>query len=196
MATCRRCNGEGWETYEEDGRQVRDACYHCGTSGQVEEELDFQDRLFDALGALAHDQEREYRQACEADPDGDNYDLCAAENGMSPWDWFKTRVWDRRYVLERELPIHHRALFVAIYEGWTSEPWAEDEDAKVRMAELDMEHDDRHLDLAEEWPGFNDIQAEMDPSLRSALIDRALDRALDRDHEPGCSADIDDEIPF
>lgn len=146
MAVCKRCNGEGYETYEEDGRQVRDACYHCATTGQVEEEMDFQDRLYDALGALAYDQETAYRHACFDDEDGYDYDLCAAENMMSVSDWFKTRVWDRITILNRELPIHDQAMFVAIYEGWTTEPWVLRDEALIdRLIEraLDTANDDR-----------------------------------------------------
>lgn len=95
MATCSKCQGTGEETYDEDDRRVTDACYHCGTTGEVSEEADWHDRLHQVALTLAEDQEREYRKARDNEPDGDGYDLCAAENGMSTWDYFRTQVWDR-----------------------------------------------------------------------------------------------------
>ncbi len=95
MATCSKCMGTGEQTYDEDERRVTDACYHCGTTGEVSEDADWQDRLHQVALTLAEGQERDYRQACDSDTEGDGYDLHAAENMMSTWDYFRSQVWDR-----------------------------------------------------------------------------------------------------
>lgn len=95
MATCSRCQGEGEESYEEDGRIFTDVCYHCGGEGTVDEETDFHDSLMRVASTLAYQAESDYRRACDSDPDGDGYDLCAAENGMMTFDYFRARVWER-----------------------------------------------------------------------------------------------------
>lgn len=109
MAKCSRCQGQGYESYDEDGRMVTDVCYHCGGEGTVDEETDFHDRLQAVAATLAHQKESEYRKACDSDPDGDGYDLCAAENGMRTFDYFRSRVWDRTYEIAQELSERPRA---------------------------------------------------------------------------------------
>ena len=116
MAVCRKCNGEGRERYEEDGRDVVDACYHCGTTGTVDEETDFRDRLHNVAGTIAYHLECEYRDAANNDPDGDGYDLGGYENGLQPWDYFRCRVWDRTAEIGEKLaalPINDQQLLVA-----------------------------------------------------------------------------------
>jgi hypothetical protein len=82
---------------------VTDACYHCGTTGEVDEETDFHDRLMRVANTLAYQQESEYRKACDSDPEGDGYDLHAAENMMRTWDYFQARVYERQYSIAEEL---------------------------------------------------------------------------------------------
>ena len=100
---CSQCQGAGYQYYDEDGRTVRDACYHCGTTGQVDEDTYFRDRLLNVAHNLAYGKEAEYRKACNEDPDGDGYDLGAHENQMSPWDYFRTRVSDHEPDIMAEL---------------------------------------------------------------------------------------------
>ena len=95
MPACTRCNGSGFEEYEEDGRWVRDACYHCGNTGQVDAETARHDALGRVASALAYQAECEYKHAVNSDPEGDGYSLGAAENMMSDYDYFRCRVWDR-----------------------------------------------------------------------------------------------------
>lgn len=95
---------------------MRDSCYHCGETGQVDSETDFHDRLFSVAGTLAYQKESEYRKAANEDPDGDGYDLGGYENGMMPHDYFRTRVWDRQYEIAQELaalPREDQELLVA-----------------------------------------------------------------------------------
>ena len=120
MQKCGRCFGSGRETYDEDGRTVTDSCYHCAETGMIDDDLAWHDRLYDVAGALAYQQESEYRRACNDDPDGDGYDLGGYENGMMPHDYFRTRVWSREpEILEklRTLPINQQELLVAWNES-------------------------------------------------------------------------------
>ena len=116
MAVCRQCNGSGEERYEEDGRDVTDACYHCGTTGTVDEDTDFRDRLSSVASTIAYQLESEYRRAVNDDDEGDGYDLGGYENGLMPYDYFRTRVWDRTYDIAEKLsalPINDQELLVA-----------------------------------------------------------------------------------
>lgn len=103
MPVCTRCQGEGYETFEEDDRMVQDACYHCCASGQVDEETHFHDQLMSVAYGLAYDQECDYRKGIDEDPDGDGYDLHAAENMMRPFEYFMSRVYDRQYQIAEQL---------------------------------------------------------------------------------------------
>src|SRR5579864_8599652 len=116
---CRPCQGEGEVSYEEDGRMVTDVCYHCAGSGSVDEETDFHDRLASAASTLAHQAESEYRSWCNADPEGDGYDLHAAENMLHPNEYFRIRVWERAAEIGEkiaEMPRADQELLVALNE--------------------------------------------------------------------------------
>lgn len=118
---CRKCNGEGYVEYDEDNRLVRDACYHCGTTGVVDEETDFHDRVKAVADTLAYQEESEYRQACDEDPLGDGYTLHAAENMLSAGDYFRLRVWERSERIGAklaEMPLPDRELLIA----WNEQP--------------------------------------------------------------------------
>jgi hypothetical protein len=93
---CGQCEN-GWVFYEEDGRMIKDVCYHCGNTGEVSEEIDFMDQLRHLAVSFAEKEEREYRQACNDDPKGDGYELYAAENMLTSEEYFRARVWDRSY---------------------------------------------------------------------------------------------------
>ena len=99
---CVRCNN-GIESYDEDGRMVYDTCYHCAGSGSVDSETYFHDQLEAVAFTLAHVQESEYRKFVNSDPDGDGYDLRAAENMMSTYNYFKCQVYDRQYNIINQL---------------------------------------------------------------------------------------------
>ncbi len=102
MPACGRCE-DGFVEYEEDGRLVRDACYHCSNTGYINDETVFKDLLEHAASIIAEGEVYEWRDARNADPDGEGWDFCAAENGMSGWDYFQARVWDRTVQVMNEL---------------------------------------------------------------------------------------------
>jgi hypothetical protein len=124
MQPCSRCQGEGEETYEEDGRIITDVCYHCAGSGKVDDDTAFHDRLYSVASSIAYSQESEYRKACNNDPDGDGYDLGAYENGMMPSDYFRSRVWDRTYDIAEKLSEMSQAdqEFLVAWNEYSSEP--------------------------------------------------------------------------
>lgn len=109
MPDCSRCHGEGEETYDEDGRTVTDVCYHCAGSGKVDDDTDFHDRLQSVASTIAYVMESDYRRWVNSDPDGDGYDLGGYENGMMPYDYFRSRVWDRTYDIAEKLADMSRA---------------------------------------------------------------------------------------
>ena len=96
MKKCRSCCGKGRVYYEEDGRNVRDVCYHCGTTGFVDEDVDFHDRLKDVAHSLAYWSVSAYKKARnEWDGEGEDFAFCAAENQMTERDYFTVLVWDK-----------------------------------------------------------------------------------------------------
>jgi hypothetical protein len=94
MATCSRCNGTGYEYYEDDGRMQTDACYHCGNTGIVEDDVDFSDRLEHVATVMAWKHVKQYKEYCDSNPEGEGFTFAAAENMMSAWDYEKVLVYD------------------------------------------------------------------------------------------------------
>ncbi len=95
MCECLRCGGTGWEYYEEDGRMVQDACYHCGNTGQVDEETDFNDRLHEVASEMAYKSVQQTIKNMNDDPDGEGFAFCAAENMTTPWELEQGMVYER-----------------------------------------------------------------------------------------------------
>jgi hypothetical protein len=119
MPKCRSCDGEGYVYIEEDGRNIQDACYHCATTGEVDDDVEWADRLSAVAHTLAVGYETEHRHYCDEHSDG--FALHAAENGMSEWDYFRVRVDDRQYLLAQELslmPLEAQKVLVA----WNEQP--------------------------------------------------------------------------
>lgn len=104
MSKCCRCQGQGKESYDDDGRMVTETCWHCAGSGEVEPEVALQDHLLRVAHALAIQEETKYRKARDNDPEGEGYEFCAAENMMSVHDYFEERVCARKheYIVDLE----------------------------------------------------------------------------------------------
>ena len=100
---CTRCNGEGYQEWEEDGRLVRDACYHCGNSGWIDEETALHDEIGSVAESIAAHSVDEYRKASNDDPHFDGWDLVAAEHGMRTYDYFKVMAWEKTTEIQAEL---------------------------------------------------------------------------------------------
>jgi hypothetical protein len=94
MPKCNRCLGMGYDEYEEDGRQIHEACYHCGNTGEISEEEYFHDCLGFIAGGMAYKTVLERKRAMNEDPEGEGFDFCAAENMMTSFDYFEMLVYD------------------------------------------------------------------------------------------------------
>ena len=88
MVTCDQCGGEGWVRLEEDGRDIRHDCYRCCATGLIPL-------------AAAHAGLREAVAAELAEvavmrrvQDDEEFDLCAAERGFTPWGFRRALVFD------------------------------------------------------------------------------------------------------
>jgi hypothetical protein len=92
MNICHRCNGTGYQEYEEDNRLVQDGCYHCGTTGEVDAETAYHDQLGSVAHRLAYNYVSELKRARNSDPEGEGWDFCAAENMMSGVDYFYCHI--------------------------------------------------------------------------------------------------------
>ena len=115
---CTRCYGEGYETYDEDGRMVTDACYHCGTTGLIDEETLFHDKLMDVAKAIAYDEITQYKKSRDNDEyyEGEDFAFCAAENLMTSHDYFTCLLWERQDKICSEidaLPLEMKEVLVA-----------------------------------------------------------------------------------
>lgn len=99
---CSQCQGAGYQYYDEDMRTVRDACYHCGTTGKVEEDIYFRDHLLNVAHNLAYWTEVQCRKEYDEDPEED-YNLLAYEERMNPCDYFRMRVSDHEPDIMAEL---------------------------------------------------------------------------------------------
>ena len=94
MEICNHCNGEGYEYFVEDFRDVRDACYHCGTTGMIDDDRAFHDKIQKVAVFLAHCEVEDYRKAVNSDPDGEGWNFRAAESMMSGWELYQSYVYD------------------------------------------------------------------------------------------------------
>jgi len=116
VVTCGRCSGEGYVEWEEDGRYVRDACYHCGTTGKIDVELLFEDQLKDLAGQLAGRIIDGMRRACNADPYGEGWAFLGAENMMHEYEYTQARLWDKTDDVFNELQKLSRSVQEALVE--------------------------------------------------------------------------------
>jgi len=74
---------------------VQDACYHCGATGQVDEETHFHDQLHYVAQEMAWKSVKQTIRNMNSDPDGEGFEFCAAENMMSPYDMEQCMVYER-----------------------------------------------------------------------------------------------------
>jgi hypothetical protein len=85
MATCPRCNGEGFRMVQEDhgGPLVKDSCYHCGETGKVSEEQLRSDKVQGLIAIIAGRLCYKAEQDCKSHPEGEDWAFEAAESGCS-----------------------------------------------------------------------------------------------------------------
>lgn len=87
---CPECEA-GFRIVEEDGRRIQDACYHCGNTGFITPEEYYRDQIRWAAELLAADMVNSLKAARNSDPEGEGWDFCAAENGMSSYEYTQAR---------------------------------------------------------------------------------------------------------
>ena len=83
MVTCTYCGGEGFTFIEEDNSKVRHACYHCSTTGKVEEEVAFEDKVREVANILGAE------MAAKIARMDDEFSLKAGEAGVSTYHYQK-----------------------------------------------------------------------------------------------------------
>ncbi len=84
---CPKCEG-GWRIeFEEGAGDIRTPCYHCGNSGFITEDEYFKDRLRGVAESLSWDIVHARIAARNADPEGEDWRFCAAENMMNEHDY-------------------------------------------------------------------------------------------------------------
>lgn len=89
---CGNCCGEGYVEFDEDGRLARDACYHCGTTGKVDEATAHMDELSVMAGNLAQFKVYNLKKAANEDPDGEGWVFRAAENMMYEYEYTQEMI--------------------------------------------------------------------------------------------------------
>lgn len=98
MPKCSRCYGEGSrESFDENEQErgIRDVCYHCGGSGEVDEETAQHDRQQAIIASLAGERVAAMRKARNEDPNfnGEDWAFCAAENMQTEHEYTTECVW-------------------------------------------------------------------------------------------------------
>jgi len=94
MEICNRCNGEGYEFIVEDFREFKEPCYHCGTTGKIDDQVAFHDKIQNVAVSLAKWKVSEYQKAVDSNPDGEGWNFRAAESMMSSRELFESYVYD------------------------------------------------------------------------------------------------------
>jgi hypothetical protein len=77
----------GFKTFEENDRQVTDACYHCSNTGWIDKETYQQDRISDLAEILARTEVDDMIKHYDSDPSGEGWEFAAAEEGCSVYEY-------------------------------------------------------------------------------------------------------------
>jgi len=103
MEYCTKCNGTGFEEFFEEGSYYKDACYHCANTGKVNSDIAYRDKLMKVASKLAHNHVCEMKAYRDSNPDGEDWNFCAAENMMSSRDYFDMHVYDYTIIFTDKL---------------------------------------------------------------------------------------------
>lgn len=177
MSKCCRCQGQGKESYDDDGRMVTETCWHCAGSGEVEPKVALQDHLLRVARALAIQEETEYRKARDNDPEGEGYEFCAAEEMMTVHDYFEGRVLNRQYQFGDQI----RNL-----------------DPAIQKILLDW-HEKRSSERPTETPSPNGMESPNEGEKERLLVQADLLEQFTKDLQSGAyfgRLDCEDDIPF
>jgi hypothetical protein len=92
---CNHCHGTGEDEWDEDGRIIYDCCIKCQGSGSITEDEAEQAALQQSFHEAAFQIIRKLIKAYNEDPDGDGWNMCAAECMMSERDYTQARIWEK-----------------------------------------------------------------------------------------------------
>lgn len=95
MQTCPVCQGEGSQRSTDPNeveRGIEDDCYHCGTTGKVDDETARNDCLMYVVSLLAMVAVNAMRKAYDSDPEGEGWAFRAAENMMTEWEYTEDAI--------------------------------------------------------------------------------------------------------
>lgn len=122
MPDCGRCGGDGYTYQEEDGRSFREACYHCGTSGKIDEETLFEDDFAAVVEHLAYIRVSAWQKDINNSPDGEDLSFIAAENMCSVQEIIEGKFYSFKEDIAKELEGLSRGLkedLITMYERFT-----------------------------------------------------------------------------
>jgi hypothetical protein len=105
---CTRCD----DGYHEDG-----PCYHCSTTGYIDEETHFQDQLSACGHILAAYEVDRIRTLADSDPDGEGFAFRAAEDMMTVYEYTTMLHWDisaRYHQMINEMTRQDQEILVAL----------------------------------------------------------------------------------
>ena len=151
MNVCVRCDGTGYESFEEEGCYQQHDCYHCGGTGSVDDDTAFQNKLIVVAQTLAYNHVCEMRNNRNSDPDGEGWDFCAAENMMSGKDYYDMHFYDYTYLYTEQLSkLSHEAQQLLI--AWHDMPR---ETIKIQVPEPEPSYTTNYFNM-EVWGGDDD----------------------------------------
>lgn len=153
MPVCSKCSGKGHVFYEEDGRNVKDACYHCASTGEVDSETHWHDRLSRLASTLAYAQVTEERKARDTDPsyDGEGWDFCAAEEMLTGEEYFKIKVWDAEERIAKRLS-EMSATDQILLVRWNEEPPVKVQVATIKPQKIMIVGISPHYEIQDDIP--------------------------------------------
>jgi hypothetical protein len=99
---CPNCE-DGWVIVEEDGRRIRDACYHCANTGFISEQQHRADRILGLAISLATEIVNKMKRDCNADPESEGWNFQAAESRMAEYEYTTARIMDKADSLGKSL---------------------------------------------------------------------------------------------
>ncbi len=121
MVKCPRCH-KGWVRHHDEGEDFDSPCYHCGNTGWISEEQAFADSVGALAEKLAYIIVNERIEARNANPDGEGWAFCAAENMLTEYEYTQMAYLDETAQVEKvlnELAEQHpnivRALITASF---------------------------------------------------------------------------------
>lgn len=141
---CPNCE-DGFVIVEEDGRRIRDACYHCANTGFISAEQHRRDRIEAMAANLASRTVNQIKQACNNDPDSEGWAFHASESMMTEHEYTTARVMakaDEFGKVLADLDNSNPQLISALLDCMVPEPVEEPVTLQIAVVEDDSSDDD------------------------------------------------------